>query len=370
MAKTKIVFVIPSLGSGGMERVMSELVTYFFKKEGVECYLILYGKTREIFYDIPKNTGVYKPNFEFNDRNRSWMTLKTMVFLRKTIKRINPDVVLSFGEVWNNLVLLSLRGLKYPVFISDRCTPEKKFSTFHNYLRKWLYPKAKGIIAQTEKAKQLYKTQFKNKNVQVIGNPIRSIVKNEPIDREKIVISIGRLIDTKHFDRLIQIFKNADSPIWKLIIIGGDAIKQKNRDKLQKMINAEGLQKRVLLEGTQSNVDEYLLRASIFAFTSSSEGFPNVIGEAMSAGLPVIAYDCVAGPAEMIQDGKNGYLIPLFEDELFREKLVYLMSHSEERTSMGLYAKESIQKYSIDIIGQRYYDLMFKKLVEPIETNI
>lgn len=63
------------------------------------------------------------------------------------------------------------------------------------------------------------------------------------------------------------------------------------------------------------------------------------IGEAMRAGLPVVGYDCVAGPSEMIDNGKNGFLIPLFDDRLFVEKLQYLAEHKDNRELMGQYAR-------------------------------
>jgi hypothetical protein len=74
-----------------------------------------------------------------------------MIFLRKKVKLIKPDSILSFGEYWNSFVLIALIGLPYPVFISDRCSPDKEFTRIHTILRKWFYPKAKGIIAQTIK---------------------------------------------------------------------------------------------------------------------------------------------------------------------------------------------------------------------------
>ena len=71
-------------------------------------------------------------------------------------KTLNRTAVLSFGEYWNSFVLIALFGLKYPVFVSDRCQPDKSLGKFHDLLRKNLYPKAAGIIAQTEKAEEIY----------------------------------------------------------------------------------------------------------------------------------------------------------------------------------------------------------------------
>ncbi len=344
-----------------MERVMSELANFFAKKSNLEVHLVLYGKSREIFYDLSKNIIIHKPEFDFEDKYRNYHTIRTLFFIRLVVKSIRPDSILSFGELWNNLVLLSLLGLKYPVFISDRCKPDKTFRFFQNSLRKWLYPLATGMIAQTEKAKHIYLSKSLNQNIAVIGNPIRRIENIEKSIEENIVLSIGRLISTKHFNRLIEIFSQIDLPDWKLIIVGGDALKQKNSILLQEQIKKAGLQTRIFLEGNQKDIEGYLLRSDIFAFTSSSEGFPNVIGEAMSAGLPVVAYDCVAGPSDMIEDGKNGFLIPLFDDVMFEEKLRYLMENEDERIQMGAYARQSIQKFSVDTIGEEYYKFLFNE---------
>jgi len=286
------------------------------------------------------------------------MTIKTILYLRKEIQIIKPDSILSFGEIWNDLVLLSTIGLKYPIFVSDRCRPTKSFGRFHDFLRKHLYPIASGVIAQTEKAKECYSTQFKQNNVPVIGNPINQIEIPEENKRENIVVSVGRLIDTKNYDQLIDIFAKINNPVWKLVIVGGDALKQTNSVTLQKQINDLGLADRIILAGTQKDVNGFLLKSKIFAFTSSSEGFPNVIGEAMSAGLPVVAYDCVAGPSDMVVDGENGFLIPLFDKQQFEHKLEYLMNNPAAIDTMEINARRSIAKYSENEITAQYYQLL------------
>lgn len=349
----KVCFLIPSLAPGGMERVMSELILNFSKRENVELYVLLFGKKREIFYDLPNNIVIHKPNFEFNNKYRKWYTLKTMRFIRTEVKMISPDTILSFGESWNNLVLLSLLFTKYPIFVSDRCQPDKSLGKIQNMLRRWLYLKAKGIIVQTQKAKEIYKTQFKYNNIIVIGNPIRKIEQRQ-INRENIVVSVGRLIRSKNFDQLIDIFTKIDCKDWKLIIIGGDALKQHNSIVLQQEIDRLKMNDRIILAGTQKDVESYLLTSKIFAFTSSSEGFPNVIGEAMAAGLPVVSYDCVAGPSDLISDNINGYLIPLFDKDAFRDKLEYLMNNPRIAAEMGIKAQQDIKRFSTSCIGDEF----------------
>jgi glycosyltransferase involved in cell wall biosynthesis len=274
--------------------------------------------------------------------------------LRRKAKEIKPISILSFGEYWNSFVLLSLLGLKIPTYISDRCQPNKSLGKLHDTLRKLLYPLSAGVILQTKIAKDVYQKLIPIKQFHVIGNPVRSILEENIIKREKIILNVGRLIHSKHQDRLIRIFTQLNAPDWKLVIVGGDAIKQRNFNKLQSIVNEENLTERVVFTGTQFNVDEYYRRSSIFAFTSSSEGFPNVIGEALSAGLPVISYNCIAGPAEMISEGENGYLVDVFDDEMFRSRLQYLIDNKEIRDNMSKVAVSKIQEFSIESIGNDF----------------
>lgn len=350
----KLVFLVPTMLGGGMERVMSQIMNYIVDKKDDELHLVLYGKKSNIFYSLSPKITIHSHNIKYSDKDRLLYTIKTIYWLRKEIKAINPNSILSFGEIWNNLVMIALYGLNYPIYLSDRCQPNKSFAKKHYILRKILYPKSNGIIAQTQKAKDIYLSQFKHDNIVVIGNPIRNIPLCS-IKKENIVLSIGRLIKTKNFDQLIDIFARINLKNWKLIIVGGDSLKQRNSIILQEKIHKLKMQNNIILAGTQKDVESYLYRSKIFAFTSSSEGFPNVIGEAMSAGLPVVAYDCTAGPSEMIIDNRNGYLIPLFDTELFYNRLKYLMENTEQANLMGSLAKQDIQKFSIEIIGEQYY---------------
>jgi len=352
--KKRVCLVIPSLQAGGMERVMSELADYFVESGGKEVHLLLYGRDREQFFTVPDEVIVHKPGFRFNNRLRLIFTVKTLCFIRQEIKRISPDSILSFGELWNSFVLLGLMGLKFPVFISDRCSPERSYKKVHALLRKLLYPRADGIIVQTEKAKDIYSQRFRHSNICVIGNPIREIKADKDTEKENLVLMVGRLIESKHQDELIRLFLEADIQGWRLEIVGYDHLKQKHSERLQEIIDQHEARDRVSLEGKQAGIDQYYSRSRIFAFTSSSEGFPNVIGEAMSAGVPVVAFDCVAGPSDMIRDEINGYLIPLFDYEQFREKLARLMHNTELREGFGELARLDIQEFSLARIGEGF----------------
>jgi GalNAc-alpha-(1->4)-GalNAc-alpha-(1->3)-diNAcBac-PP-undecaprenol alpha-1,4-N-acetyl-D-galactosaminyltransferase len=344
-----------------MERVMSQLARYFVSKQAYEIHMVLYGMGREVFFTLPDEVHVHRPGFTFNNRMRLLSTFKTMGFLRRSVRAIAPDTVLSFGELWNSFVLLGLLGLKYPVFISDRCSPERRYNTLHTFLRKWLYPRAAGIIAQTARAGEIYSRKFRHPNICVIGNPIREVETAGGTGKEDMVLMVGRLIRSKHQDELIRLFLETGMPGWKLVIVGYDHLKQNNRQRLQEIIDRNGARGKVVLEGKQADVDPYYARSRIFAFTSSSEGFPNAIGEAMSAGVPVVAFDCVAGPSDMIRDGRNGFLVPLFDYGLFRERLETLMKDASMREAFGQQGREDIRAFSLEHIGERFLEFILNQ---------
>ena len=252
-------------------------------------------------------------------------------------------------------MLIATYGLRYPVYVSDRSSPTKNMGQFHNWLRNVLYPTATGIIAQTSKAKECYDKLFKQSNYAIIGNPVREISTDNCIRRENIILFVGRLIKTKHVDRLITLFYELNQNNWKLIIVGGDAQNQNIMEKLKEQLKGLGNPTNIELTGTRKDVETFLNRAKIFSFTSSSEGFPNVVGEAMSSGLPVVSYDCVAGPSDMITDGKDGYLVPVFDDELFKKRLLELMDSDDKREQMGKKAQASIKRFSVNRITEKFY---------------
>ena len=350
----RILIAIHSLNVGGMERVASELANHFIKRKDLEIHIILYGIKRDIFYTLDPTIIVHRPGFEFNNRQRTASTLKTLFYLRKKIKNLQADTVLSFGEYWNNLVLLATRGLKFPIYIADRSTPLKNLGKVQNILRRYLYPTADGLIVQTEKARKIYKKKFKNLNIEVIGNPIAKINLKKQIQRENIILTVGRLIETKHVDNLIKIYSKLKVPDWKLVIVGANSKQQNTKEKLEKLVRNLKLNDQVVFAGNRKDVITCYLKSKIFAFTSSSEGFPNVIGEAMSAGLPVVAYDCNAGPSEIITDGVDGFIIPLFDDVLFQKKLEFLIKDGKARDQMGLQASLNIKKYNTETISAQF----------------
>lgn len=363
---SKIALIIHSLGIGGMERVMAVLINHFSTIRNVELHLVLIGKKREIKQDIPSNVIVHKPLWDFDNTKRTFHTLKTMFYIRRTIKSIQPLTILSFGEMWNNLFLFSVLGTGFRTYISDRSEPGKNLGKLHNILRSSLYPYAKGYIAQTTKAAEIARVSRWASNITVISNPVKQVVTQRNSISEMEVLNVGRLIPTKHIDELILMFGkvNTDSE-WILKVVGGNAKGLYLLEEYRELVIKEGLQNQVELLGQVNSTDDLYLKAEIFAFTSSSEGFPNALAEAMAAGCACIAYDCVAGPSDIIDDGINGFLIPMGAEQQYMEKLKMLMSDENLRKRFSIAAREKMKQFDARLISQKY----FKFITEDVETN-
>ena len=348
---------VHSLCPGGTERVVSLLLDSFARLSELDVHCILYGRRPACFYDVPDGVTLHIPPFEFDAFSRATATLETIRFIRKVVQCLRPAAFLNFGERWNNLVLLSTRGMRVPVIVADRSSPAKPLGWVHEPLRRRLYCRSAGVIVQTREAAERMDGIVNGRvPVHVIPNPLFHLPKPEPTPRRKEVLFLGRLIPSKHVDRLIQIFERARHRDWRLTIVGGDALGLSGMCHLKELVRVRGLESCVELVGTRRDVERFYRRASIFAFPSSSEGFPNALAEALSFGLPSVAYDCSAGPSDLIEDGRNGFLVPVFDDETFAKRLDDLMNDADLRTRMSQRAFASVVRLEKNRIAERFLD--------------
>lgn len=346
-----ICLVLPTLSSGGMERVMSQLAFYFVDHQ-YEVSIILMTKSEQ-FYGLPNEVKVFEPTWNYRKHTRIVFSLKILSFVRKTLKDLNPDGVLSFGGRYNSFVLLASLGLGLNVFVSDRSRPSLSYGKLQDVLNPILYRKAKGIIAQTEQSKEMLWKMTNHDNICIIGNPIRSI--NGIKKRENIILNVGRFIATKNQDCLLDYFRFIKPNGWKLVFLGDGPLLEETKLKNKDLVE-NGT---VVFKGNVKDIDDYFLTSSIFAFTSQSEGFPNALGEAMSAGMPCISFDCEAGPADLINNGVNGFLVAVGDHSTFKTKLISLSESEELRALFSAAAKETMLTYLPESIGHKFETFIF-----------
>jgi GalNAc-alpha-(1->4)-GalNAc-alpha-(1->3)-diNAcBac-PP-undecaprenol alpha-1,4-N-acetyl-D-galactosaminyltransferase len=347
-----LVLILPSLVSGGLEKVLTELAWYYHEKEGIQVSVISLSKG-ELFYPLPPGMEVVMPPFGIEQMPRALFLMRLMPWLRKQVKQADPEALLSFGGKYNAFVALSVAGLPVRIFVSDRSRPSISYGRFLDWLNPRVYKRVSGIIAQTEQARTWMEQRTGHSNIRVIGNPIKlEDTRNHSWD--PVILNVGRFVSTKQQGLLVDYFAQINPEGWKLCFIGGGHM----LEEVQSKVAALGLEDRVVFEGEASVVEEQYYRCSIFAFTSVSEGFPNALAEAMAARLACISFDCEAGPADLIRDGENGFLIGINDHDTYRSRLEQLIQDESLRARFGQKARERIMEYSTEKIGDQYLDFM------------
>lgn len=350
----KVAFIIPSLGSGGAERVFSSLLNDWVVTRKCDVELIILMKNKE-FYKIEENVNIHRINFETNNKFKLFSLFKLIYILRNKLKEIKPDICFSFIRESNLLTLMATQGINTKVVISERDSPNAHVSKIYQILRKKLYPLCDGLIVQTEEYKKFVYNEISRSIKQiVIPNPVRDI-QTEENPKEKIILNVARLIPIKGQKYLLESFAKCNfREGWRLVILGDGLLK----NELIEYANELGIGQYVSFLGATPEVDYWLKKSSIFAFTSLSEGFPNALAEAMSASLPCVSFDCITGPKDLICDEESGYLVELLDTDSFSKKLDILMQNNLLRENLGKSAKKVATSLKFDIISQRYFNFL------------
>ena len=176
--------------------------------------------------------------------------------------------------------------------------------------------------------------------------------------REKTVLAVGRVTEVKRFPLLAEQFVrlHARVPDWKLKIIGdGDELAG-----IRDFVDREEAGDYVELPGQMNNeqVEHEMLRASVFAMSSRSEGFPFVLMEAQSCALPIVAYDVRVGPGFLVSNRVNGYLVPEGDRAEYEERLVELMNDPDLRERMGEEAKRHAALFSREAVAEKWFTVI------------
>jgi GalNAc-alpha-(1->4)-GalNAc-alpha-(1->3)-diNAcBac-PP-undecaprenol alpha-1,4-N-acetyl-D-galactosaminyltransferase len=224
-------------------------------------------------------------------------------------------------------------------------------------LRKLVYRFSNTLIVQTRYDKEKYKRLA---NTYVINNPLnlKEMILNNT-RAEKNILAVGRLNRQKGFDRLIKAFSHLDRKGWKLAIIGEGS----ERSNLEKLIYDLNLKDYISLPGITKAIEKWYKKSSIFVLSSRTEGFPNVLCEAMAYGCACISFDCIAGPNEIITDKVDGYLVKNGDVDALSEKMDFLINNSEERRRIGKEAMKISDRLNIDSIMSQWDKIIEKILI-------
>ena len=367
------------LGYGGIEKSIIMLANILSKKYEVEiavCYKLYDSPVFELNEKVKVKylNGKLAPNHEqirnaFKTKNifkiikEGLFALKVLHLRKKSIinyiNSTSSDVIISTRDIFNNW--LSKNGNDNVLKIGW------EHNHFHDdikYANK-VVKSAKNLdyfVLVSSELNDYYSMRMSNYKCKClyIPNSIESIPLKSSKLNEKRFISVGRLSPEKGYLDLIKVFelirkKGID---WRLDIVG-DGVE---REKLQKYIDANKLSNNIKLHGFQGKdyIDELLDSSSIYLMTSYTESFGIVLIEAMSHGVPCIAFSSAEGAREIIEDGKNGFLI---ENRDFNEMVNAcdnLVKNKDIRLEMGKYARESVYRFTSENVGRNWFDLIEK----------
>ena len=371
----KIVYCLNSIRYlGGIQRVTVVKANALAEIEDNEVYIIVTDDKNGVITE-PLSTKVHLIDLDINyykdDYKSRWNVLKGIFIKRREHKKrlasvlneIQPDIVISVGQSEKNMIP-SIKG-KWKTIREFHYTKDYRFNHAHSIFDKILaywgniydysfkIKKYDHIVTLTQEDKD---TNWKGwENVSVIPNSSTFQTNKTSTLNAKKVISVGRLATPKNYASLIRAFKNvADKhPDWILEIYGDGP----QEVELKSLITQLNLEKHVFLKGFSSNVKEVMTNASIFAMSSIFEGFPLVLIEAMTCGLPIVSYACPCGPKDIITEGEDGFLVKVNDEIELANKLNLIIEDKSLMKSMSHAAIEKVQHYTIKNIISYWMDL-------------
>ncbi|SMC61447.1 glycosyltransferase [Moheibacter sediminis] len=349
LSKTKtIVFILPDLGQGGAERVITTIINHLDRNKYTPK-LILFEKKGFYLNDLAKDVEI----IELNVSRIRYSIFKII----PTLKKIKPDFVfIGWGEIsaFISPLIPFFRKTKFIARETNVVSQHVKRKEIRFFYR--FYNNFHKIIAQSD--------DMKNDLVKNIGIKSEKIVKiNNPVDFELIesrlnskekhysgefknVVAIGNLSERKGFDLLLKVFDKLKETNIKLHILGDglqkeELLKQKENSNLK---NVEFL-------GIKENPFPYLQQADLFILSSRYEGFPNVLLEAGACGTYALANDCPGGIGEIIQNEVNGEICDINDSERFSLKISELVNQTHPQEII----KESIRsRFAKGVILDKY----------------
>jgi GalNAc-alpha-(1->4)-GalNAc-alpha-(1->3)-diNAcBac-PP-undecaprenol alpha-1,4-N-acetyl-D-galactosaminyltransferase len=352
----RVTLIISSLSSGGAERVITTMANYWTRKGWQITLLTMDDGSESPFYDL--DTAVsHHPLGVASVSDNSFQgfvnNIRRLKVLRRAIRATAPQVVISFMDRTNVLVLASMLGVHVPIVVSERIDPRHHtIGDMWMTLRRLLYPRAAWLVVQTDEVLSYFSARMQV-HARVIPNPVLPLIENDPQGlltnnphERKIILAMGRLADQKGFDLLIQAFAQVVPvhPDWSLEIWGDGP----QRQNLGRLIEEVGLRDRAQLPGRTKQPFDVMRRSDLFVMSSRYEGFPNTLCEAMACGLPVVSFDCPSGPRAIVRDGIDGVLVPAGDVGALAEALNRLMNDEYARQRLAWRAPEVLARFGLE----------------------
>lgn len=339
---------------GGTERMVVTLANLLSEKNIDVTIYSIYGSKDSIPFKLNKNVRVvfgrhkdflssrWSCIYEIKTKLFGWMQ---SMFLSFKMRKFDDDVVISNG------------GDGVVPYFRNKKTKYIKIAhgSFNSYAHLKGFDLFDDLVILSKVELSRWREKYPNMPIHIIPNFLNEIPSKKSNGEAKVVVAVGRLVPEKGFDRLLEIWARikTDKALeeWKLHIVGDGYLK----DMLKEHIKVKNIADSVVLKPFTRDVEKEYLQASIYAMTSIFEGFPMVLLEAFSYSLPIVAFDIITGPSELIKHKKNGFLIKNNDLEEFQKHLKMLMLDYGLRQRLGETGRETIKtSFHQEIIYQKW----------------
>lgn len=366
--KKHIAFYIGSLSKGGAERVFVNLAKYFLSR-GYRVTMVTQYK-REKEYDLPDGAArVISDLTESETGGRIGNFFRRCAKLRRIFKEIRADLVLSAIGKNNFMAILANAFLPTKVVVSVVADPREEYpNPLMRFLADTLFFFADGIVMQTREAVRFFPPALRKRCV-ILQNSLNPAFVRPRYEgeRRQDIVAVGRLDENKNQKMILDAFAKLSGryPESRLFLYGDGPLK----GRLEGQAKELGLADRVFLPGTVSDVPERIGQAYAFVLASYTEGMPNTLLEAMSLGLACISTDCPSGgPRDLIEDGKNGFLIPTGDTQALADRLDCLLADPKRMQAMGREAARLQESYRPKQVNARW-EAYFGEIMERPKRN-
>lgn len=377
-SESRVALFLRNLNGGGVERIMLNVACSMAQK-GVPVDLLLIKAEGIFLPQVPPSVRIVDLQTKEIDKNRNFKfptSLQSTTSLPKLIRYLKnerPAALLSAGHYPNEIAILAKHLARVPtrIVVSEHTTlsveakrVEQISSRVAPLAARIFYPWADEIITVSRGvAEDLSRIAgLPLKNMRTIYNPVitpelkaqAEAPLNHPwfaAGEPPVILGMGRFVAQKDFPTLIRAFAKVRQvkPV-RLMMLGSG----RDKPKLEALSQELGIEKDIAWIGFVNNPFPYMKRASMFVLSSAWEGLPTVLIEALALGLQVVSTNCESGPAEILDNGKYGELVPVGDADEMAEAILKVLSGNSKLVDadwLNQFTSEtSIQNY-LDVLG-------------------
>lgn len=365
MSKKKILFIRPTLGQGGADKVTLNLLQGFDRSK-FEVSLALMKKEGKLLKNVPADVPILHLK-----KKSLWFTLPALM---KLFRKSDYDVFYCTSSGMSIPVVLAkvLSSSNRTTIISERSSLLRRMNSgIKNKvilrLKRWLNNQADFIVVVSEGLRKelLQLTNVESKKIVVCNNPviptnIEQLKSENGLDSsfagaKSKILAVGRLVVEKDYKILINAFSTiSEKTDANLFILGEGPLK----NELEGLVESNGLKSRVTFLNFDSNPYKYFSRSDVYVMSSKNEGMPGTLIQAIACGTPSIATDCPTGPNEIINNGVNGFLVPVGNATELSQKMLALLSDEKTKDEFRINGPESVKRFREDHAVSSYFNFI------------